>query len=201
MGRVTAIFPSRERTTRPPYWAVTAAALSPSPAQTSFTRPETPALTLAETLSSALSFSCSSKSSSWLWTSARAVRTLPRSTVASRSPLRTWSPAETKTVSISTPEGMVMSSASALIRVPEPETEVVMLPRSAVAERRLEAVAGADVPPGAAGKRSLGRSRRASTTARTITGMRHFCLRFFLAALVMLSIPHFRFNSPSEMGS
>ena len=64
MGRATAIFPSRERTTRPPYWAVTAAALSPSPAQTSFTRPETPAFTLAETLSSALSLSCSSKSSS-----------------------------------------------------------------------------------------------------------------------------------------
>ena len=62
-----------------------------------------------------------------------AVLTLAMSTVASRSPSETVSPNSTRISVTSTPVGTETVSVSTLVSVPEPDTTVLMVPRSAAA--------------------------------------------------------------------
>ena len=95
-------------------------------------RPGTPAVMLEATASFTAPRSLTSSSLMLFCTSLMAAMTEERSTVASRSPLFTLSPAATSSLSTLTPLGRVRASVSTSESCPEPDTVVFTLPVSTV---------------------------------------------------------------------
>ncbi len=110
------------------------ATLSPAETNIFFTLPATFDVTVLLTVSSAASFISSSSSSSSSERSASAVRTVFVFTEARMSPTSTLSPRLTYIFFISTPSGTVTSTTSSSLSVPDPLTDVLIVPEVTSAE-------------------------------------------------------------------